>query len=179
VLRVAGGVFYGLGDPPSEDPEMGQEASEETGETEVGRQRTPLTMIVPAAVLVAAAIGIAFAPPARPSRREACGSRTSRPTTPPCCPARTWRIPRLFSRREHPVHRGGRGHWRRFRRWRPGPGVPRALLAAPARAARGVEPGRGLTRPIAWFQSGVVNDHVTWVVIGLACLGGALPFAIR
>ena len=44
---------------------------------------------------------------------------------------------------------------------------------------RGFEPGRGLTRPIARFQSGVVNDYVTWVVIGLACLGGALAFAIR
>jgi hypothetical protein len=43
---------------------------------------------------------------------------------------------------------------------------------------RGFEPGRGLTRPIARFQSGVVNDYVTWAVIGLACLGGALAFAI-
>jgi multisubunit Na+/H+ antiporter MnhG subunit len=29
------------------------------------------------------------------------------------------------------------------------------------------------------FLSRVVNDYVTWVVIGLACLGGALAFAIR
>jgi hypothetical protein len=38
---------------------------------------------------------------------------------------------------------------------------------------------RGLTRPIERFQSGVVNDYVTWVVIGLACLGGVLAFSIR
>ena len=44
---------------------------------------------------------------------------------------------------------------------------------------RGFEPGRGLTQPIVRFQSGVVNDYVTWVVIGLACLGGALAFAVR
>jgi len=62
VLRVAGGVFYGLGDPPGEDPEMAREASEETSETEQGKQRTPLTMIVPAAVLVVAALGIVLAP---------------------------------------------------------------------------------------------------------------------
>jgi multicomponent Na+:H+ antiporter subunit D len=62
VLRVAGGVFYGLGDPPSEDPQMAQEASEETSETDEGKQRTPLTMIVPAAALVVVAIGITFAP---------------------------------------------------------------------------------------------------------------------
>jgi hypothetical protein len=36
-----------------------------------------------------------------------------------------------------------------------------------------------LTRPIERFQSGVVNDYVTWVVIGLACLGGVLAFSIR
>ena len=34
VLRVAGGVFYGLGDAPSEDPEMAEMAAEETSETE-------------------------------------------------------------------------------------------------------------------------------------------------
>jgi hypothetical protein len=44
---------------------------------------------------------------------------------------------------------------------------------------RGWEPGAGLTRPIQRFQSGVINDYVTWIVIGMACLGGALAFAIR
>ena len=34
MLRVAGGVFYGLGDPPGEDPQMAAEASEETSETD-------------------------------------------------------------------------------------------------------------------------------------------------
>ena len=58
VLRVAGGVFYGLGDPPGEDPEMAREAAEETSETDAGKRRTPLTMIVPPALLVAAALGI-------------------------------------------------------------------------------------------------------------------------
>ncbi|MDX6421794.1 MAG: hypothetical protein QOG28_6414 [Trebonia sp.] len=53
MLRFAGGVFYGLGDPPGEDPGMAAEANEETGETESGRQRTPLTMLVPPCVLVA------------------------------------------------------------------------------------------------------------------------------
>jgi len=27
--------------------------------------------------------------------------------------------------------------------------------------------------------SGVVNDYVTWIVIGVACLGGALAFSIH
>ena len=44
---------------------------------------------------------------------------------------------------------------------------------------RGFEPGTGLVRPIRRFQSGVVNDYVTWIVIGVACVGGTLAFSIR
>jgi hypothetical protein len=43
----------------------------------------------------------------------------------------------------------------------------------------GFEPGTGLVQPIRRFQSGVVNDYVTWIVLGVACLGGALAFSIR
>jgi hypothetical protein len=39
--------------------------------------------------------------------------------------------------------------------------------------------GTGLVRPIRRFQSGVVNDYVTWIVIGVACVGGTLAFSIR
>ena len=73
VLRVAGGVFYGLGDPPSETMEMAKESSEETSETDEDKQRTPLSMIVPPAVLVAAAVVIGFLPrlgPADPGGRD-------------------------------------------------------------------------------------------------------------
>jgi hypothetical protein len=62
VIAKFSAPWIGLGDAPGEDQEMAREASEETGETEQGRQRTPLTMIAPAAVLVLAAIGIVFAP---------------------------------------------------------------------------------------------------------------------
>jgi hypothetical protein len=44
---------------------------------------------------------------------------------------------------------------------------------------RGFEPGTGLVRPIRRFLSGVVNDYVTWIVVGIACLGGVLAFSIR
>jgi hypothetical protein len=44
---------------------------------------------------------------------------------------------------------------------------------------RGYEPGAGLTGPVQRFQSGVVNDYVTWTVLGLACLGGVLALVIR
>jgi hypothetical protein len=44
---------------------------------------------------------------------------------------------------------------------------------------RGYEPGAGLTAPIQRFQSGVLNDYVTWIVLGLACLGGVLAMIVR
>jgi hypothetical protein len=43
----------------------------------------------------------------------------------------------------------------------------------------GGSPGHRSDRPIQRFQSGVVNDYVTWIVIGIACFGGALAFTIR
>jgi multicomponent Na+:H+ antiporter subunit D len=180
VLRVAGGVFYGLGDPPGEDQEMAREASEETGETEQGRQRTPLTMIAPAAVLVLAAIGIVFAPHLGPTV-EAGALRFQDQTAYNATVLSGARV-------AHPAgifpaeHAGitvadvvtGVGsaagalvlaflalYWRRLPVLR-----------------RGFEPGAGLVRPIQRFQSGVVNDYVTWIVVGLACLGGALAFSI-
>jgi hypothetical protein len=44
---------------------------------------------------------------------------------------------------------------------------------------RGYEPGAGLTAPIRRFQSGVINDYVTWIVLGLACVGGVLALVVR
>jgi multicomponent Na+:H+ antiporter subunit D len=74
VLRVAGGVFYGLGDPPSEDPAMAKAADEEKSETDSGKQRTPLTIFIPPAILVAAAFAIGLFTPLGPAV-EAAASR--------------------------------------------------------------------------------------------------------
>ena len=62
VLRVAGGVFYGLGDPPGEDAETAEGASEEKSETEGGKRRTPLTMIIPPAVPMLAGLTVTLVP---------------------------------------------------------------------------------------------------------------------
>jgi multicomponent Na+:H+ antiporter subunit D len=181
VLRVAGGVFYGLGDPPGEDPQMAREASEETSETGEAKRRTPLTMIVPAAVLVVASIGIVFAPhlgaaveagairfqdQAAYNATVLSGAHVARPVA--IAPAQSTGITMTAVATGVGSTAGALVlaflalYWRRLPVLR-----------------RGFEPGRGLTRPIERFQSGVVNDYVTWVVIGLACLGGALAFAIR
>jgi multicomponent Na+:H+ antiporter subunit D len=181
VLRVAGGVFYGLGDPPGEDPEMAQEASEETSETGQGKNRTPLSMIVPAAVLVVAAIGLVFVPHLGPAVEAGAvrfedqaaynatvlsGARVAHPVA--IAPAEGTGVTVAD------VATGAGSvlgalvlafvglYWRRLPVLR-----------------RGFEPGRGLARPIDRFQSGIVNDYVTWLVVGLACLGGALAFSIR
>jgi hypothetical protein len=39
--------------------------------------------------------------------------------------------------------------------------------------------GSALARPVRALQSGVVTDYVTWIVVGLACIGGALAVTIR
>ena len=181
VLRVAAGVFYGVGDPPSESLQMAEESSEETSETDEGRQRTPLTMIIPPAVLVAAAAatgllprlgGVVEAAAVRFQDQGAYnatvlhGTRVADVTAPhaagPAGATVTGVVIGLGTAVGAAVVAFLGLHWRRL-----------PLLR------RGFEPGTGLVRPVERFQSGVVNDYVTWIVIGVACLGGALAFSIR
>jgi multicomponent Na+:H+ antiporter subunit D len=181
VLRVAGGVFYGLGDPPSEDPQMARESSEETSETDEDKQRTPLTMIIPPAVLVAAAAAIGLMPRLGPAVEAAAmrfqdqraynatvlnGAHIAHVTAPyaaePAGVTMTDVVIGLGTAAGAVLLAFLGLYWRRL-----------PLLR------RGFEPGTGLVRPLQRFQSGVVNDYVTWIVIGVACLGGALAFSIR
>ncbi len=181
VLRVAGGVFYGLGDPPSEDPQMAEQSSEQTSETDLAKRRTPWSMIGPAAVLVLAALALAAVPHLGTdvqaaavrfqdqigySRTVLSGTHIAHPVAPaPGEPAGVTAADVIT----------GAGsavgglilaclalYWRRL-----------PLLR------RGFEPGMGLVRRIQRIQSGVVNDYVTWLVLGVACIGGVLAFAIR
>ena len=180
VLRVAGGVFYGLGDPPPEDRETAREASEEKTETEHGGQRTPLTMIVPPAVLVVAAVA-ALLPHLGPAVQHAAvrfqdqagyGNAVlfGQPVTHPAAlyPAESTQVTLAD------VLSGG------------GSAVGALILAGLALyrrripvLRRGPEPDLLLAGPIRRFQSGVVNDYVTWIVIGLTGVGAALAFTIR
>jgi multicomponent Na+:H+ antiporter subunit D len=181
VLRVAGGVFYGLGDPPSEDLEEAEESSEETSETEAGKGRTPLSMIIPAAVLTVAGLALAFWPHLGAEVQAAAvrfqdqagynatvlsGSHLTHPVAPFRSEGTGVTATDVLSGAGSAV--GGlilafvALYWRRLPVLR-----------------RGFEPGTGLVRPIRRFQSGVVNDYVTWIVLGVACLGGVLAFSIR
>ncbi|HEY3878358.1 MAG TPA: complex I subunit 5 family protein, partial [Trebonia sp.] len=184
VLRVAGGVFYGLGDPPGEDSQMAAEANEETGETESGRQRTPLTMLIPTGVLVAlgVAAGIAAMTPRWAAAVEAAavrfqdqgayaslvlnGVRTAHPTAlyapAPATVTAASVIIALCSVAGAVLLALTALYWRRL-----------PLLR------RGHEPGAGVTAATRRFQSGVVNDYITWLVTGVAALGGILALIIR
>jgi multicomponent Na+:H+ antiporter subunit D len=184
VLRVAGGVFYGLGDPPGEDPQMAAEANEETGETDTGRQRTPLSMIVPAAVMVmlALAVGVAGLVPRFAAAIEAAAIRFQDQ-------------PGYIATVLNGAHAAGATPVAVVA---PADVTISSVVTAVCSAAgavllalvalywrrlpvlrRGYEPGAGLTVAIRRFQSGVINDYVTWVVTGLACLGGVLALIVR
>jgi multicomponent Na+:H+ antiporter subunit D len=181
VLRVAGGVFYGLGDPPSEDPQMATEASEEKSETTSSRGRTPLTMIIPAAVLVIAAIVIGVLPHLGPAvqaqavrfQDQAAYNAAVLHGAQVAHPAAVY-PPEIAGLSAVDLAGGAASaaaavilalaalYWRRLPVLR-----------------RGFEPGQGLAGPIKAFQSGVINDYVTWIVFGIACLGGAMALAFR
>ncbi len=181
VLRVAGGVFYGLGDPPTEDPQMAIEASEETGETIQARGRTPLSMIVPAAALAVTGLVIGLLPGLGPAVQAAAMRFQDQPAynATVLSGARVARLAALFP---------------------PGPtGITAADLATGLGSVAGAlvlafvalywqrlpllrcgfEPGTGLVGPIRRFQSGIVSDYVTWIVMGVVCVGGTLAFSIR
>jgi multicomponent Na+:H+ antiporter subunit D len=181
VLRVAGGVFYGLGDPPSEDPQMTVEASEETSETDEAKQRTPLSMIVPAVALVAAGLTVGLLPGIGPAVQaaavrledQAAYNATVLSGAHVAHPSALFPLgPTGITAADLAIGLGSAAgafllaflalYWQRL-----------PLLR------RGFEPGTGLVRPIRLFQSGVVNDYVTWIVIGVACVGGTLAFSIR
>jgi multicomponent Na+:H+ antiporter subunit D len=181
VLRVAGGVFYGLGDPPAEDAETAREASEEKTETEQGRQPVPLTMIVPPALLAAAAVVAGLLPHLGPAVQHAAvrfqdqagyGNAVlfGQPVTHPAAlyPAESTGVTLAD------VLSGA------------GSAAGALILAGLALYRRripvlrhGPEPDLLLAGPIRRFQSGVVNDYVTWIVIGLTGVGAVLAFTIR
>jgi multicomponent Na+:H+ antiporter subunit D len=179
VLRVAGGVFYGLGDRPAEDPQMAREAAEETSETAGGKDRTPLTMIVPPAILVVAAIMVGVIGPLGPAVQAATvrfedqagynatvlnGAHITHPVAlfaaGPAIVTLTGVLAGVGSVIGALILAGLALYRRRL-----------PLL-------RACRPNAPLASAARRFQSGVVNDYVTWIVIGLACLGGVFAFVI-
>ncbi|HET9692115.1 MAG TPA: complex I subunit 5 family protein [Acidimicrobiales bacterium] len=181
VLRVAGGVFYGLGEAPAEDQEMAAEGSEETSETTRGKDRTPLSMSVPAVVLVAGALALGVVPHlgstlnAMASQFEDQGRyiHAVLGTAPggevlavgPHEPADVTMadvVSGLGSTLLAVALAGAALYRRRLR-------VLRRLDA----------PVVGLMRAVRRTQSGLVADYVVWLVIGTATIAGALTASLR
>ncbi|MGH3400810.1 MAG: complex I subunit 5 family protein, partial [Streptosporangiaceae bacterium] len=186
VLRVAGGVFYGLGDPPAEDPQMSREASEETSETARGKDRTPLSMIIPAAGLAAGALvlgvlavgvlpgldravqagAVRFQDQGAYNAAVLAGRATAHPAALfPAGDTGTTAADGVIgaaSAEAALVVAGLSLYWRR--------------LPLPRRRAGS---GPFLAGPVQAFQSGVINDYVTWIVVGIAGVGGILALTLR
>jgi len=181
VLRVAGGVFYGFGDPPGEDPAMAAQANEETGETAAGRGHAPLSMLVPAAVLALGGLAVGLIPGLGRAVEAAAvrfqdepgynatvlhGLHIAHPVaiTPP--------EPAVITPSSLLTGFGSVAL-----------SIALALVALYWRrmpALRRLEPCAGLAAGVMrGLQSGVINDYVTWIVFGVACIGGALALAIR
>jgi multicomponent Na+:H+ antiporter subunit D len=180
VLRAGLGVFYGLGDPPGEDPQQARAGAEETGETESGRQRTPLTMVIPAGILACAAIavgclgltGLGPAVEAAAVRFQdqgayiatvLHGARISHPVAP--FPARPADVTAVAVATGLALAAGS---------------LAIALLSLYRRRLRlRIRPWPRAVLILEGFQSGVINDYVAWLVLGLACLGGLIALIVR
>jgi multicomponent Na+:H+ antiporter subunit D len=180
VLRVAGGVFFGLGDPPPEDPRMAKEAEEEESETEEAKYRTPLSMVVPAAALVVVALALPFFPGFGPSVQRAATRFEDESA---------YRALVLSGRPpanlRAPLPPGPTGITVADVATGAGSAAGAVLLAGAAlfrrrfrSLARFAQHSRAV-RAARRLQSGVVNDYVTWLVIGVACIGAALAAALR
>jgi multicomponent Na+:H+ antiporter subunit D len=177
MLRAAGRVFLGLG--PAEDPYLSPEPDEER-EVEQAPTRSPALMLLPAATLALAGVGLGLVPGLEQHAEEAAkrfeathayfasvlGGRTERPPVDDFAFAKLPTAGVLLGT----ASVGG--------------ALLLALLAL-YRERAGASVGRVLHRapPIVLalraLHSGVIGDYVTWLVIGLAVLGGLFAVVVR
>jgi multicomponent Na+:H+ antiporter subunit D len=188
VLRVTAGVFYGLGDPPSEDPRMRQEADEETSETDEAKTHTPLSMLGPPIVLVTLALAAGLTPHLTTYIERAATQFQDQPGYNAAVLEGTLGGGPLPVPPTSAVHSTTTAidltdgaitaaisltlallalYWRRLP-------LLRRTNERPTQSSTAA-----LTRVFWGLQSGIVNDYITWMVLGLACLAGALTLAIR
>jgi len=180
VLRVAGGVFYGLGDPPGEDPEMAREAAEETSETDAGKRRTPLTMIIPAAVLTAAALVTGLIGRLGPVVEAAAVRFTDQGGynatvlhgVQLIAPAGLYAAEPAGATLTSVLAGAGSAGGALVIAWI-------SLYWRRLPVLRGRRPSERAAAAARGFQSGVINDYVTWLVLGLAGLGIVLALVVR
>jgi multicomponent Na+:H+ antiporter subunit D len=154
---------------------------EETGETDAGQSRTPLSMVWPAAVLAAASLAVGLVPHLGSVVERAVlrfqdeagynaavlyGRSVAHPAALYPAASATVTLASVLtgvgSVLGSVVLAGLALYWRRL-----------PLLR------RGFEPGAGVIGLVRGLQSGVISDYITWLVFGLACVGGAFALAVR
>ncbi len=181
ILRATGRIFLGLGpDEPSRTPADRAGEDETSKETRASRTRTPRSMFIPAAALVAAGLAVGLVPGLSGRVERAAASFEDRPGYSALVLRGERRVPRPVPA-EPP---GVLGVWyglastagalcvagiALFRRR----AVPDAVRD---RAAPAVE---RTIRAIRALQSGHVGDYVAWFTVGLAALGGLFALAVR
>jgi multicomponent Na+:H+ antiporter subunit D len=181
VLRVAGGVFYGLGDPPPQDTRLEQGAEEETSETEGGKQKVPVSMLAPAAVLVCLAFSLGLLPGLGPIVQHAARQLEDQ----------AGYVAHVLHgapgpRLAHAPSPGSTGITVLSLASALGTVAGSILLAAVSLYRRRLSAWRfrgewttRVVRLLDGFQSGIVNDYVVWLVVGLAFIGGALALSVH
>ena len=180
VLRVALGVFYGIGDAPAEDPEMRSEGGEETSETDRAKDRTPWSMLLPPIVLVVGALAVGLVPQLGGALERAAVNFEDQAGyaatvlggahLPAVAPAAVEPTGVTLADGVSGVGSAA-SHWH-------SPSPPCTAPASPSSSAPAV-PVVLLVRAFRRSQSGLVADYVTWVVLGTVVLGGALTISLR
>jgi multicomponent Na+:H+ antiporter subunit D len=172
VLRAAARVFLGLGPREQEESAAEREADVEGRETRGARGRTPATMAVPAALLLALALGIGVWPGLGPRAEEAAHAFEDREAyarvvlegapapEPPPGPEEGPSIPVGLSLAAGAVALAALSLYRK------------RVLSEPVRGAIRGTVGRGL-EGLRAVHSGDVDDYVAWLTLGIAVLGGA------
>jgi multicomponent Na+:H+ antiporter subunit D len=184
VLRAAGRIFLGLGQPPRRS--RADSAAHEGAETDSGHGqhsgRTPVVMVLPIVVLLGLALAVGLWPGLgahaqdgavrlqdRPAYAAAViqGVQTAAPHAPEAAEPADRTVAAVASGVGSALGALLVGllslQWRR---------LPRAVL-------RGAMPVDGALSRMRRLQSGHAGDYVTWVTAGVAALGGAVAASVR
>lgn len=177
VLRMAARVFFGLGTPAAEDPTS--RFDDDESETEVDGEeptgRVPHTMLIPPAVLLAAALGVGLQPGLTAALGQVAAGFFDRATY----AAQVLGLPT-------PPHAAATVEVSGFTAEGIGYGllsVGLALLVAASAVFGARLPGWITTtaraalpplRVLRGLHSGHVGDYVTWLVVGVVALAGAV-----